>query len=48
VSIVVSIGSGLKFYHLTLLLKHGYLMKEIADFLGVHYDTVSRALKEFG
>jgi len=40
-------GSGLKFYHLTLLLKHGYLMKEIADFLGVHYAAASRGVKEF-
>ena len=26
-------------------LEHGYRMKEIADFLGIHYTTVSRAVK---
>lgn len=29
-----------------LHIKHGYTLKEIADYLGVHYTTVSKAIKE--
>ena len=28
-------------------IKYGYTFKEIADFLGIHYSTVSKALKRF-
>jgi len=26
--------------------KHGYTLKEIADHLGIHYTTVSKAMNE--
>jgi putative transposase len=26
-------------------IKYGYTLKEIADYLGIHYSTVSRAIK---
>lgn len=29
-------------------IKHGYTLKEIADYLGVHYTTVSKAIKDEG
>ena len=29
-------------------IKHGYTLKEIADYLGVHYTTVSKAIKGEG
>ena len=27
-------------------IKHGYTLSEIGDFLGIHYSTVSKAVKE--
>ena len=31
----------------TTYLQHGYYMKEIADYLGIHYRTVSYAVSEY-
>jgi len=32
----------------TAHIKYGYSIKEIADYLGIHYGTVSKAIKELG